>query len=71
MGAGFANIWKRGFFAWEYKGHKKDLRAAHRQLLDYKDSLGNPPLLIVSDLGGSSPHQLHRPQPGSDHDHAR
>ena len=49
-GDGFADVWKRGFFAWEYKGHRKDLRAAYRQLLDYKDDLGNPPLLIVSVL---------------------
>lgn len=49
-GDGFADVWKRDFFAWEYKGKKKDLRAAYRQLLDYKDDLGNPPLLIVSDL---------------------
>ncbi len=49
-GDGFADVWKRGFFAWEYKGHRKDLKAAYVQLLDYKDDLGNPPLLIVSDL---------------------
>ena len=49
-GDGFADVWKRGFFAWEYKGHKKDLKAAYLQLLNYKDDLGNPPLLIVSDL---------------------
>ena len=49
-GDGFADVWKRGFFAWEYKGHKKDLKAAYLQLLNYKDDLGNPPLLVVSDL---------------------
>ncbi len=49
-GDGFADVWKRGFFAWEYKGKRKDLRAAYVQLLAYKDDLGNPPLLIVSDL---------------------
>ncbi len=49
-GEGFADVWKRDFFAWEYKGHEKDLKAAYVQLLAYKDDLGNPPLLVVSDL---------------------
>ncbi len=47
---GFADVWKRGCFGWEYKGKKKDLRAAYRQLVDYKDALENPPLLVVSDI---------------------
>ncbi len=49
-GDGFADVWKRDFFAWEYKGKDKDLRAAYVQLMGYKDDLGNPPLLVVSDL---------------------
>jgi hypothetical protein len=49
-GDGFADVWKRDFFAWEYKGPRKDLKAAYVQLLAYKDDLGNPPLLVVSDL---------------------
>jgi len=49
-GDGFADVWKKGFFAWEYKGKRKDLKAAYRQLVDYKDALENPPLLVVSDL---------------------
>jgi hypothetical protein len=49
-GDGFADVWKRDFFAWEYKGKYKDLKAAYVQLLNYKDDLGNPPLLVVSDL---------------------
>lgn len=49
-GEGFADVWKRGFFAWEYKGKGRDLRAAYRQLVDYKDALENPPLLVVSDM---------------------
>jgi hypothetical protein len=47
---GFADVWKKGHFAWEYKGKRKDLKAAYRQLVDYKDALENPPLLVVSDL---------------------
>jgi hypothetical protein len=49
-GDGFADVWKRDFFAWEYKGKHKDLKQAYVQLLNYKDGLGNPPLLVVSDL---------------------
>ena len=42
-GDGFADVWKRDFFAWEYKGKDKDLKAAYVQFLGYKDDLGNPP----------------------------
>lgn len=48
-GQGFADVWKRECFAWEYKGPDKNLEAAHAQLLRYAHSLENPPLLIVSD----------------------
>ena len=30
---GFAGVWHRGHFAFEYKGKHKDLRAAYDQLL--------------------------------------
>ena len=49
-GQGFADVWKPGHFAVEYKQEGKDLRAAYAQLLAYKDAFGNPPLLVVSDL---------------------
>lgn len=49
-GRGFADVWYRDHFAWEYKGKEKDLSAAFRQLLTYREDLGNPPLLIVSDI---------------------
>jgi len=49
-GDGFADVWKRGYFAWEYKGKKHDLRAAYKQLNDYREALENPPLLVVCDL---------------------
>ena len=49
-GDGFADVWKKGFFGWEYKSHGKDLRAAYLQLLGYREDLANPPLLVVSDL---------------------
>ncbi len=47
---GFADVWKRGFFGWEYKGPHKDLKAAYQQLLRYREDLENPPLLVVCDL---------------------
>lgn len=49
-GDGWADVWKRGCFAWEYKGKGKDLGAALRQLKLYAGALENPPLLIVSDM---------------------
>ena len=49
-GRGSADVFRRGFFGWEYKGAHADLAGAYRQLLDYRESLGNPPLLVVSDM---------------------
>ncbi len=47
---GFADVWKKGCFAWEYKGRKKNLDAAYKQLLRYREALLNPPLLAVCDF---------------------
>ncbi|MGB3327306.1 MAG: DNA methyltransferase [Thermomicrobiales bacterium] len=49
-GQGWADVWKRGYFAWEYKGKDGNLDKAYEQLLRYKDDLENPPLLVVCDL---------------------
>ena len=49
-GEGWADVWKKGFFAWEYKGKHKDLEAAYAQLLQYREALLNPPVLVVSDM---------------------
>lgn len=49
-GNGWADVWRRGCFAWEYKGRHANLDAANRQLLQYAVALENPPLLIVSDM---------------------
>jgi restriction-modification enzyme MmeI-like protein len=49
-GQGWADVWKKGFFAWEYKGKHKNLDTAFDQLQLYRDALLNPPLLIVSDM---------------------
>ena len=47
---GFADVWKRHCFAWEYKGSRRNLVDAYAQLKQYADALENPPLLIVSDM---------------------
>jgi type II restriction/modification system DNA methylase subunit YeeA len=49
-GEGWADVWRKGCFASEYKGKRKDLKAAFNQLLQYSVALENPPLLIVSDM---------------------
>ncbi len=49
-GDGWADVWKRHHFAWEYKGKRADLDAAFGQLRLYALALENPPLLIVSDM---------------------
>ena len=49
-GDGWADVWKRDNFAWEYKGPHANLDAAFRQLRQYTLALDNPPLLIVCDL---------------------
>lgn len=49
-GEGWADVWKRGCFAWEYKGKRKDLKAAYAQLQQYAVALENPPLLVVCDM---------------------
>ena len=43
-GDGFADVWKKDFFGWEYKGKGKDLKAAYLQLLGYREDLSNPPV---------------------------
>ncbi|MDE0125824.1 MAG: hypothetical protein OXN97_14720 [Bryobacterales bacterium] len=47
---GWADVWKRHCFAWEYKGKHANLDAAFDQLRQYALALENPPLLIVSDM---------------------
>jgi hypothetical protein len=49
-GDGFADVWQRDHFGWAYKGKRKDLVAAYAQLQRYRESLANPPLLVVCDL---------------------
>ncbi|MBW4024125.1 MAG: class I SAM-dependent DNA methyltransferase [Proteobacteria bacterium] len=49
-GNGWADVWRRECFGWEYKGRHANLDKAYSQLLQYSVALENPPLLIVSDM---------------------
>jgi hypothetical protein len=46
---GYADVFKRGHFAWENKAPGKNLDTALKQLLTYSLALENPPLLVVCD----------------------
>ncbi len=46
---GFADVWKRGHFGWEYKRDRANLDRAYQQLQLYSVALESPPLLVVSD----------------------
>ncbi len=48
---GYVDVWKRGAFVWEYKrkGKHADLHEAYRQLLQYREALGNPPRSVEGD----------------------
>lgn len=48
--SGYADVFKRGSFAMEYKSKGKSLGKALAQLVLYQHALDNPPLLITSDL---------------------
>ena len=47
---GWADVWKKDCFGWEYKGKHKNLDEAYRQLQRYREALLNPPLLMVCDF---------------------
>jgi hypothetical protein len=49
-GEGWADVWRKGCFAWEYKGRHANLQKAFAQLQQYSVALENPPLLIASDM---------------------
>lgn len=49
-GDGWADVWKRGCFSWEYKGKHQDLKSAYVQLQQYSVALENLPLLVVCDM---------------------
>jgi type II restriction/modification system DNA methylase subunit YeeA len=49
-GKGFADVWKRDHFAWEYKRKNGNLDDALHQLIRYAPALESPPLQIVCDI---------------------
>lgn len=53
---GIADVFLNGFFVMEYKRPDSSLDDAYFQVLRYRDSLGNPPLLIVSDFANIRIH---------------
>ena len=46
---GYADVFRRGAFAWENKAPGKSLDSALKQLLTYSLALSNPPILVVCD----------------------
>lgn len=46
---GWADVWRRGCFAFEYKAPDRNLDVALKQLMTYALALENPPLLVVCD----------------------
>lgn len=48
-GQGFADVWWKGKFAWEYKKTRRNLREALEQLVRYAAALEYPPLHVVCD----------------------
>lgn len=49
-GRGFADVWKKDYFAWEYKRKNGNLDDALHQLIRYAPALESPPLQIVCDI---------------------
>lgn len=49
-GKGFADVWKKDYFAWEYKRKNGNLDEALHQLIRYAPALESPPLQVVCDI---------------------
>ena len=49
-GRGFADVWKKDHFAWEYKRKNGNLDDALLQLIRYASALESPPLHVVCDV---------------------
>ena len=63
-GKGFADVWKKGFFAWEYKKKKRNLDDALAQLVRYAAALENPPLASrVRHRPVRHPHRMDQRRP--------
>src|SRR5471030_1553903 len=55
-GDGWADVWRKACFGWEYKGKHANLAAALRQLQAYALDLENPPYLVVCDMARIEVH---------------
>jgi len=55
-GNGLADVWKQEYFGWEYKGRHKNLDLAYNHLLEHREELKTPPLLVVSDINRIEVH---------------
>jgi hypothetical protein len=49
-GDGWADVWRKNCFAWEYKGRHRNLERALAQVKQYAAALDNPPLLVACDF---------------------
>ena len=65
---GYADVYKRGAFAWENKAPGVNLDTALRQLLGYTLALENPPLLVVCDRLTIRIHTQFNGHPSERHD---
>jgi hypothetical protein len=65
---GWADVWKKNYFAWEYKAPDRNLGAALTQLMGYALVLDNPPLLVVSDRKRIEIHTHFTGTPSEVHD---
>ena len=56
-GKGFADVFRRGCFAFEYKGRRyASLEKAYQQVQQYAVALDNPPLLVACDMSSVVVH---------------
>lgn len=66
--SGYADVYKRGAFAWENKAPGKNLDQALKQLQAYSLALDNPPLLVVCDRLHIRIHTQFNGHPSERHD---
>ncbi|MDP2164421.1 MAG: hypothetical protein Q8K21_09425 [Hydrogenophaga sp.] len=66
--SGYADVYKRGAFAWENKAPGRNLDEALRQLQGYSLALENPPLLVVCDRLTIRIHTQFNGHPSERHD---
>jgi len=62
-GDGFADVWKRDCFAWEYKGRTKDLKAAYVSSSTTRTTSAIRRFSSSATPAHRDPHELHRSLP--------